>query len=480
MESETIECLRSKLKESENQNNKLTNELTKLKRYNKDLISQIDLTNSKLHLLLGVCKGRDEKSIQTDLVGESGKCSNCLEMIKSTCSCTTINEDNKQLKAADWAQIAQQVVDSNDYILEPTSQTYYSQSTGWYYYPKEKLFLDPKSKSYYTYNQNTKNYEPYLVEPVDGKKELIVKESEEGELLSSGSESSDKQSDIEIEYENVNNKRRRRKKLKPEQRRESDEFDSLPDDESNISCLRLIVRESESLKLGSLLLITITGALIGNSPTCDLTITDISVSRKHARISYDTRKRCYQIVDCSSKHGVFLNGRRLESEKMEKINHGDILKLGKSEFLLHHHYGKEVTCSSCEPGCVQAELLSAGKLVEEKDDPLIVEDRHTALKRLKKLYGVTWTEDNRVSLGPNYNDRARKRRVEKGSDNPYQKAAEGTSLDKPLNQKNKGFKMLEKLGWSKGQGIGKEMAGDTEPLPLISTTGRTGLGFGQS
>ncbi|XP_015794851.1 angiogenic factor with G patch and FHA domains 1 [Tetranychus urticae] len=490
-EEESVSDLQFKLKEkireleeAQRNNSKLSNEITKLTRFNKDLISQIDLTNSKLHVLLGVCEGRADKSIQTESsIDNTKRCTYCQSAAVSKENPSQNQSDNavynqencKQLKAADWAKIAQEVVDSNDYIFEPTSKTYYSQSSGWYYYPNEKLFFDPKSKNYYTFNQETKSYDQYLVETADeskvskkDKKNKAEQESEEGELSSSSCESSPKRND-----------KSSRKKGSKFDMEDVDSYDSdINDDESNISCLRLIVRESESLKLGSLLLITITGALIGNSPVCDLVITDPSVSRKHARISYDQKKRCYLIADCSSKHGVFLNGNRLKGDETRVIKHGDILKLAKTEFLLHHHYGKEVTCNGCEPGCVQADLIVCGRLAkDDEEDIVIVEDRHTALKKLKKRYGVSWDNENLVNLPQNYNDRAKKRRLEKGSDNPYEKTGEGTSLDKPLTQENKGFKMLQKLGWKKGSGVGKSASGDTQPVPLVSSEGRTGLGF---
>ena len=43
--------------------------------------------------------------------------------------------------------------------------------------------------------------------------------------------------------------------------------------------VRLIVKESTTLEIGSLLLVTCMGAKVGNDSNCDLYITDESVSR---------------------------------------------------------------------------------------------------------------------------------------------------------------------------------------------------------
>lgn len=50
------------------------------------------------------------------------------------------------------------------------------------------------------------------------------------------------------------------------------------------------------------------------------------------------------------------------------------------------------------------------------------------------------------------------------------------SLDEHISSENKGFKMLSKLGWNEGQALGKNEGGLTEPIPLITNVGTSGLG----
>ena len=74
-----------------------------------------------------------------------------------------------------------------------------------------------------------------------------------------------------------------------------------------------------------------------------------------------------------------------------------------------------------------------------------------------------------------YSDRAGDRRRQVGSDNPYEKT-EAAHLEKSIDQKNKGFKMLQKMGWSEGKGLGKESKGRIEPIPVATKNDRSGLG----
>ncbi|XP_074599184.1 angiogenic factor with G patch and FHA domains 1-like [Brevipalpus obovatus] len=445
----------NELNESKKSTTRLESECSKLRKYNNDLIKQIDLTNHKLHVLLGVCAKREDKETQTEDDSSSGN------SIGGQRDGSVCDQERVPLKAADWAKIAQEVVDSNDYVYEPTSKTYYSLSTGWYYYPNEKIFFDPKTKNYYRYDSETKNYVIYPVDrdatrktPTDsssqntpGENRAEKEDSEEGEIVSSSEESD---------------------------REDLNEASDVEEDEATISCLRMIVQKSSSLEIGSLLLVTCKGALLGKDSKCDLVIDDLTISPHHARIDYDAKFKCYQVIDCSSDHGVYLNDFKLGPEQSHNITHGDIIRLGDCEFLLHHHPGREVTCIHCEPGCVQAEFHSRGRYTPVG---VIEGDTKTLNKRLKKMYGITWKDENIVSLPVSYSDRAKKRQKTVGSTNPHHKTGEGTSLLKPLTKKNRGFKMLKKIGWQEGNALGKDNSGNKEPLPLISSEGRYGLGY---
>src|SRR5258708_12693811 len=54
---------------------------------------------------------------------------------------------------------------------------------------------------------------------------------------------------------------------------------------------------------------------IGRSDTCDATISDWRISRLHAQIVLEAGG--YFLVDAGSKHGTFLNGARVERQKLK-------------------------------------------------------------------------------------------------------------------------------------------------------------------
>lgn len=46
----------------------------------------------------------------------------------------------------------------------------------------------------------------------------------------------------------------------------------------------------------------------------------------------------------------------------------------------------------------------------------------------------------------------------------------------PISDDSKGHQLLEKIGWIKGEGLGKDNDGIKEPLPIIIRKKRSGLG----
>jgi hypothetical protein len=50
-------------------------------------------------------------------------------------------------------------------------------------------------------------------------------------------------------------------------------------------------------------------------------------------------------------------------------------------------------------------------------------------------------------------------------------------MDEPIPEDNKGYAMLAKMGWSSGQGLGREStAARTEPIRVSAPVARAGLG----
>ena len=55
--------------------------------------------------------------------------------------------------------------------------------------------------------------------------------------------------------------------------------------------------------------------VVGRLPTCNLVISDISVSRKHAQIRLDDAGRAY-LQDTGSRFGTFRNGQQVLIEEV--------------------------------------------------------------------------------------------------------------------------------------------------------------------
>jgi len=59
---------------------------------------------------------------------------------------------------------------------------------------------------------------------------------------------------------------------------------------------------------------------------------DLHVSRRHAVIIYDEEKGEFKIKDLGSKHGTYVNGEKIEGERV--IKNGDHIRLGKETRLI--------------------------------------------------------------------------------------------------------------------------------------------------
>lgn len=245
-------------------------------------------------------------------------------------------------------------------------------------------------------------------------------------------------------------------------------------EESIAPCIRLIVQQADNLDLGSLLLITVTGASLGKSSACDLQLDEQSVDDLHAKVTF--KERNYFIEDLESSSGVFINEKQIEANRSTRIKHDDIVRLGEVEFLLHIHE-KNNSCVYCEPGCVQAKLkeLLSQSVAASADVPMSKDDkektRKSALKQIMKKYGINrYAEDPSTELAGDYNDRAAERRKQKGLSSENFKM-EQASLNKPIEESNKGFKLLEKWGWQ------KDDEKDTKLIEAKANNERKGLGY---
>ncbi|XP_030832533.1 angiogenic factor with G patch and FHA domains 1 isoform X2 [Strongylocentrotus purpuratus] len=253
-------------------------------------------------------------------------------------------------------------------------------------------------------------------------------------------------------------------------------------------CIRMIVVRSESMKLGSLSIVTCTGGTIGREGSNHiLLVPELGVSKTHAQMLYDTERRCYTITDLGSQNGTVLNGVPLTRKSRVKsdpqpLSHKDYLTFGTTTLRIHIHRGDE-TCDECEPGQVQAtfrhqQSTEVTPVLSHADKE---QQRRKELRKIKKKYllaGTGYSQREPSRSHPGYKDRAGERRVTVGSDNPYQPNDMPASVDRAISGSNMGHKMLKKMGWQEGQSLGKNESGIKEPIQVFVHSKKSGLGTG--
>ena len=71
--------------------------------------------------------------------------------------------------------------------------------------------------------------------------------------------------------------------------------------------------------------------IIGRNRSNQIAIDNNLVSRKHALIQ--KIRNVYYIKDLNSTNGTFINKKKVPTDKYVKINSGDIITIGKSNFI---------------------------------------------------------------------------------------------------------------------------------------------------
>nr|CAH7720951.1 unnamed protein product [Callosobruchus chinensis] len=376
-------------------------------------------------------KQYNDCSTQTDEEPQQTKALTCATEAEN------ITEDKSKPKslAEDIAEAAQMAVQNSGFVYEETSGMYYDYNTGYYYNAEYGLYYDGSTGTYMTYNQDTQTYEFHSqVKPI------------------SCDLSSLEHSFTRLSIDNLRS--------------------TVLDISKAAPCMRVIVEASEvpSMKIGSLFIITRDGGSLGREGHHSIIIGDLNVSKHHLKFTFEDKDGC-------SRNGTLLNGKRLSPSKQEselsKIQHGSKIQIGSTILLCHIHDGSQ-TCGHCEPGLLQEQSRC------DKEAPRVVirynrAERHkNELKSLKKLCGIkSYNVDSKLAEG--YTDRAQRRRDTVGSQNPHEKT-QAASVDESISKENKGFKMLQKMGWKEGESLGKENEGIVEPIKVIANQGKTGIG----
>ncbi|ELW70040.1 angiogenic factor with G patch and FHA domains 1 [Tupaia chinensis] len=269
--------------------------------------------------------------------------------------------------------------------------------------------------------------------------------------------------------------------------------DTEDDDEEKIwpPCIRVIVIRSPVLQTGSLFIITaVNPATIGREKDMEhtLRIPEVGVSKFHAEIYFDHDLQSYVLVDQGSQNGTIVNGKQILQPKTKcdpyVLEHGDEVKIGETVLSFHIHPGSD-TCDGCEPGQVRAHLrldkkdeTFVGPTLSKEEKEL---ERRKELKKIRVKYGLQNTdyEDEKTLKNPKYKDRAGKRREQIGSEGTFQRDDAPASVHSEITDSNKGRKMLEKMGWKKGEGLGKDGGGMKTPIQLQLRRTHAGLGTGK-
>ncbi|XP_030049114.1 angiogenic factor with G patch and FHA domains 1 isoform X2 [Microcaecilia unicolor] len=254
-------------------------------------------------------------------------------------------------------------------------------------------------------------------------------------------------------------------------------------------CIRVIVIRSPVLQTGSLYIITATKhATIGREQDLEHTILipEATVSKFHAEVFFDHELESYVIVDQGSQTGTVINGNPvLQPDVISEpyvLKHGDEVKFGETVLSFHVHPGCE-TCNGCEPGQIRAHLRlddksptsSVGPVLSKEEKELV---RRKELKQMRVKYGLQSIDYENIKAlkNPKYMDRAAKRRKRVGSEGSFQRDDAPASVHVEIDDSNKGRKMLEQMGWKKGEGLGKDGSGMKDPIQLQLRKKQAGLG----
>ncbi|XP_039653461.1 angiogenic factor with G patch and FHA domains 1 isoform X1 [Perca fluviatilis] len=255
-------------------------------------------------------------------------------------------------------------------------------------------------------------------------------------------------------------------------------------------CVRVTVVRSPVLQVGTLFIITADSrATVGREKDMDhaIRIPEMGVSKFHAEVYFDQDQQSYMLVDQGSQNGTVINGNRILQPKTKcephALMHGDEVKMGETVLSFHIHSGTD-TCDGCEPGQVMAHLSkhrreenTAGPALTKEDKEAL---RQKELKQMKAKYGLQSSEyeEAKALRNPRYQDRAESRRQTVGSEGVFQRDDAPASVHQEISEVNKGRKMLEKMGWKRGEGLGKEGTGRKDPVELKIRKSHSGLGAG--
>ncbi|XP_063329203.1 angiogenic factor with G patch and FHA domains 1 isoform X2 [Pelmatolapia mariae] len=378
---------------------------------------------------------------------------------------------------------AEEAVTQTGFVFDETSGMYYDHSTGFYYDSASQLYYDANSGIYYYYDAESGRYQFHSrieVPAVQSSAELYQEKTnadKKGRKFKKGVKKTS-QDDRVQEVTNSLAKMKISSYWKTPSYRVKDIWPP---------CVRVTVVRSPVLQVGTLFIITADSpATIGREKDMNhaIRIPEMGVSKFHAEVYFDQEQQSYMLVDQGSQNGTVINGNRILQPKTKSephaLMHGDEVKMGETVLSFHIHSGND-TCDGCEPGQVMAHL-SKHKREDNTGPALTKEDkeslRQKELKQMKAKYGLQSGdfEETKALKNPKYKDRAESRRQTVGSEGVFQRDDAPASVHEEISEVNKGRKMLEKMGWKKGEGLGKMGTGMKDPIQLKIRKSQSGLG----
>ncbi|KAM7077406.1 angiogenic factor with G patch and FHA domains 1 isoform 3-T3 [Ciconia maguari] len=377
---------------------------------------------------------------------------------------------------------AEAAVSQTGFIYDENTGLYYDHSTGFYYNSENQLYYDPATGIYYYCDVESGRYQFHS---------RVDLQSYQASGTQHTKDKKGKKKRKEPERITANDyKVRQLTETMANLKISSFGLAASGEDEEKIwpPCIRVIVIRSPVLQTGSLYIITaVKPATIGREKDAGhtLQIPEVGVSKFHAEVYFDHDLQNYVLVDQGSQNGTVVNGNQILQPKIKCdpyiLEHGDEVKIGETVLSFHIHPGSD-TCDGCEPGQVRAHLRLDRKKESSVCPALSKEERELvrrkALKQIRVKYGLQNTEyeDNKAVKNPKYKDRAGKRRETIGSEGTFQRDDSPASVHIEISNSNKGHKMLEKMGWKKGEGLGKDGGGMKDPIHLQLHKTHAGLG----
>ncbi|VDO96862.1 unnamed protein product [Heligmosomoides polygyrus] len=301
-------------------------------------------------------------------------------------------------------------------------------------------------------------------------------------------------------------RRQARERLRNGTALSGDVNDVCSDDGSDEEDERVQMREDERFSQPPLLriidsknnlhVVTICGGVVGRQSGCDIMVEDPSLSRRLLEFVFVPESNSFVVNKLSDKGHVVLNDYELLPNDEREVEHGDVLRFGSEVLRIHVHFGNN-TCPGCEQGLLMAE---ATPVPQSFTAPRGETARRRNLKAIKAVYGINeYAENARTRIsGP---DRAAKRRRLVGSEIDVNKEGAAAAADpnniyagcaakpvpgtvvvsktdpvRPLNEANKGFRLLQSMGWKEGEGLGKDSQGRQAPVEPAARNERLGLG----